>query len=72
MFRDVAEQLDAGGFEGDVRIEAARDGAMDDRPPIFLQEVDQPFFRRYVAVDFPANVVQVGRYRRLFTKGWEN
>ena len=39
--RDVAEPGDAGWFELDVRVEAAGDGAMDDRLLLLVQQRDE-------------------------------
>jgi hypothetical protein len=38
----IAEQVDAGGFEFDVRIEAEGDGAVDDRLLLLVQKRDDP------------------------------
>ena len=51
MRRDIAEPVDAGGFEGHVRIEAAGDGLVDDRLLLLVQQLDQPPFGPDEAID---------------------
>ena len=41
MFRHVAEPLDAGGLEADVRVEAAGDGAVDDGLLLLLRRINE-------------------------------
>ena len=42
MLRHVAQPLHAGGSEGDVGVEAAGDGAVDDGLLLLLQQADEP------------------------------
>ena len=41
MLRHIAEPLDAGGLEGDVGVEAAGDGLVDDGLLLLLQQRDE-------------------------------
>ena len=63
MRRDVAEPVDAGGFEGDVGVEAAGDGAVDDGLPLLLQQRDELLLGGDVAAD-------TGRPRGLGSARW--
>ena len=42
MLRYVSEPVDAGGFERDIRVEAAGHGPVDDDLLLLVQELDQP------------------------------
>ena len=41
MLRHRAQPLHAGGLEADVRVEAAGDGAVNDRLLLLLQQLDE-------------------------------
>ena len=45
MLGHIAKPRDAGGFEADARVEAAGDGAVDDRLLLLFEELDQPLLR---------------------------
>ena len=68
---DVAEPFDAGGFEGDVGVEAAGDGAVDDGLPLLLQQRDELLLGGDVAADAVVHVVEVAHDGALFGEGWE-
>ena len=71
MGGDVAEPLDAGGLEGDVGVEAAGDGAVDDGLPLLLQQRDELLLGADVASDAVVDVVEVADDGALFGEGWE-
>ena len=71
MGGDVAEPLDAGGLEGDVGVEAAGDGAVDDGLPLLLQQRDELLLGADVAADAVVHVVEVADDGALFGEGWE-
>ena len=71
MRGDVAEPLDAGGLEGDVGVEAAGDGAVDDGLPLLLQQRDELLLGADVASDAVVDVVEVADDGALFGEGWE-
>ena len=71
MGGDVAEPLDAGGLEGDVGVEAAGDGAVDDGLPLLLQQRDELLLGADVAADAVVDVVEVADDGALFGEGWE-
>ena len=71
MGGDVAEPLDAGGLEGDVGVEAAGDGAVDDGLPLLLQQRDELLLGADVAADAVVDVVEVSDDGALFGEGWE-
>ena len=71
MRGDVAEPLDAGGLEGDVGVEAAGDGAVDDGLPLLLQQRDELLLGADVAADAVVDVVEVADDGALFGEGWE-
>ena len=71
MGRDVAEPLDAGGFEADVGVEAACDGAVDEGLPLFLQQGDEFPLGGGVALDALVDVVEVADDGALFGEGRE-
>ena len=64
--RDVAEPGDAGGLEGDVGVEAAGDGAVDDGLLLLVQQPDQLPLGADETVDLPVRVVQKPHDGRLF------
>ena len=66
MLRDVAEPGDAGGLEGDVGVEAAGDGAVDDGLLLLVQQPNQLPLGADEAVDLPVRVVQKPHDGRLF------
>ncbi len=67
MLRDVAEPLDARGFEATVGVEAAGDGAVDDGLLLLLQQFDQLLLGADVAPDPPVHVVEEADDCGLFT-----
>ena len=69
MHRDVAEPGDAGGLEGDVGVEAAGDGAVDDGLLLLIQQPNQLPLGADPAVDLPVRVVQKPHDGRLFVQG---
>ena len=58
MLRHVPQPLHARGLEPDVRVEAARDGAVDDGLLLLLQQRDQLLLGADVAPDPPVGVVE--------------
>ena len=71
MLRHVAEPVDAGGLEGDVGVEAAGDGLVDDGLLLLLQQGDELALGVDVAADAPVGVVQVADDGGLLLEGWE-
>ena len=51
MRRHIAKPVDAGGFEADIGVEAARHGSVDDDLLLLVQQFDQPPLRADEAVD---------------------
>ena len=72
MLRNVAEPGDAGGLEGDVGVEAAGDGAVDDGLLLLVQQPNQLPLGADEAVDLPVRVVQKPHDGRLFVGRREN
>ena len=72
MLRHVAKPLDAGGLEGDVGVEAAGDGLVDDGLLLLLQQRDELPLGGDVAPDAPVHVVEVSDDGALFGEGWGN
>ena len=58
MSWDVAEPGDAGGFEGDVGVKAAGDGAVDDGLLLLVEQGDQLPLRPNRPLNPPARVVE--------------
>ena len=71
MCGHVAEPVDAGGFERDVGVEAAGDGAVDDGLAGFVQQGDALLLGVDVALDAAVDVVKVEGDGGLFGEGWE-
>ena len=71
MLRHVAEPVDAGGLEGDVGVEAAGDGMVDDGLLLLLQQGDELALGVDVAADAPVGVVQVADDGGLLWEGWD-
>ena len=71
MLRHVAEPFDAGGLEGNVGVEAAGDGLVDDGLLLLLQQGDELALGVDVAADAPVGVVQVADDGGLLGEGWE-
>ena len=68
MIRNVAEPGDVGVLEGDVGVEAAGDGAVDDTLLLLVQQPNQLPLGADEAVDLPVRVVQKPHDGRLFTR----
>ena len=58
MCRNFAEPGDSGGFEGDVWVEAAGDGAVDDGLFLFVQQGDHFPLGANGAIQSPVRPVQ--------------
>src|SRR3989442_6337654 len=71
MFRHFTKPLHAGGFDADVGVEAAGDGAVDDGLLLLPQQLDQLLLGADVALDPPVSVIQEPNYGGLLGKGWE-
>src|SRR5581483_1649811 len=71
VFRHVAQPLHAGGFETNVGVEAAGDGAVDDRLLLLLQQLDQLLLRADVPPNPPVLVVEKTDDGGLFGEGWD-
>ena len=69
MLRNVAEPLDAGGFEADVGVEATGDGPVDDGLLLLLQQRNELPLGADVPPDAPVYVVQVPHDGGLFWEG---
>ena len=70
MLRNIAEPGDAGGLEGDVGVEAAGDGAVDDGLLLLVQQPDQLALGADEAVDLAVRVVQKSHDGGLFVLTW--
>ena len=68
---DVAEPFDAGGFEGDVRIQASSHRLVDDRLPLLLQQRNQLPLRLNIPPHPPVHIIQIARNGGLFMERWE-
>src|SRR5581483_8626741 len=71
MFRHIAQPLHAGGFEADVGVEAAGDGAVDDGLLLLLQQLDQLLLGADVPPNPPVRVVEEADDGGLFGKRGE-
>src|ERR1017187_2223219 len=71
MLRDVAEPGDAGGFEGDVGIQAARDGAVDDGLLLLVEQRHQLLLRPNRPLNPPVRVVEKPHDGGLLVRRWD-
>ena len=71
MLRHVPKPLHTGGFEADVGVEAAGDGAVNDGLLLLLQQLDQLLLGADVAPDPPVRVVEEPDDGGLFGERWD-
>ena len=69
MLRHIAQPLHARRLQPDVRIEAARDGAVDHGLLLLVQQRDQLLLGADVAPDPPVGVVEEADDGGLFVEG---
>lgn len=59
MRRHVPQPIDTGRLEANAGIKPARDGALHDGLPLFLQQSDELLLAADVAANLPVGVVEV-------------
>ena len=65
MFWDIAEPVEAGGFEGGGGVEAASDGVRDQRRPLLLQQRQHSLLLQNQSINLSRLPVQVIRNELL-------
>ena len=69
MLGHVPQPLHAGRLEGDIRVEAASHGAVDDGLLLLVQQRDQLLLGGDVAADAPVRVIEEADDGGLFVEG---